>query len=490
MSLNEKRSHSPADNPSEEPSLETLLATLLTSFSFLFLRFSPEGSGKKLFPCSDPLEKDLLITLKAFLLQAEKEIKEKQCILLDQVSSQTDSLDICNHLLILFSGKNSLRHTLDDCLFSALLSLITEDTVREKDLREIADNSTFPGLCIQHALCFARSLASFLTFYPAALQKKDKDSPPRLLPTEEFHTLSSSFFCRSRALAVAMELETRRKKKDIFERERILRYRKGVFKAADLSSIRKVNEFYGCGEAKRILGNHFSAFSAGRHNIPLLISGLPGLGKTQMTIAHVLEDPALSLILASPEDLEEGLENLIALLKEKKEKKFVIFFDDVDVRDLDWYYFRTFVGGSCTLPENQMIVIASNYYFPPNISSRGRSFSFPLFDEIRCQEMIEDMFLTRGMEHISSDLLSVIAADYVENFGQKEFDELSPRTLARYLDLFLADQGKRKRLLDFSKGEIITRPDPLIFHEQNVRLIKALYGEEAVDELRQSQMPC
>ena len=103
--------------------------------------------------------------------------------------------------------------------------------------------------------------------------------------------------------------------------------------------------------------------------------------------------------------------------------------------------------------------------------------------------MIGDMFLAKGMTHVSPDLLSVIASDYVETFGQKEFDELSPRTLARYLELFLTDQVKRKRLLEFSKGEIITRPDPLIFHEQNVRLMRALYGEDAIKELRESQLP-
>ena len=161
----------------------------------------------------------------------------------------------------------------------------------------------------------------------------------------------------------------------------------------------------------------------------------------------------------------------------------------MDVRNINWYYFRTFIGGSFSLPENQLAIIASNYTFPPNVSSRGRSFVFPLFDEIRCQEMIGDMFLAKGMTHVSPDLLSVIASDYVETFGQKEFDELSPRTLARYLELFLTDQVKRKRLLEFSKGEIITRPDPLIFHEQNVRLMRALYGEDAIKELRESQLP-
>ena len=135
-----------------------------------------------------------------------------------------------------------------------------------------------------------------------------------------------------------------------------------------------------------------------------------------------------------------------------------------------------------------MAVIASNYRFPPNISSRGRAFTVPFFDEIRCQEMIEDMFISRGMEHVSPELLSLIASDYVESFGQKLFDELSPRTLARYLELYLADQEKRRMMLELSHGEVITKPDPQAFYAQNIGLLRALYGKEAIDEIREKEL--
>ena len=49
----------------------------------------------------------------------------------------------------------------------------------------------------------------------------------------------------------------------------------------------------------------------------------------------------------------------------------------------------------------------------------------PLFDEIRCQEMIEDFLLQKGMKNVSNELLSVVASDYVESFGQKIYDELT-----------------------------------------------------------------
>lgn len=73
-------------------------------------------------------------------------------------------------------------------------------------------------------------------------------------------------------------------------------------------------------------------------------------------------------------------------------------------------------------------------------------------------------------------------------FGQKEFDELSPRTLARYLELYLDDSAKRRRMLELSRGEVITRPDSQVFYEMNMKLLRALYGEEAIDEVRKKEL--
>jgi hypothetical protein len=122
------------------------------------------------------------------------------------------------------------------------------------------------------------------------------------------------------------------------------------------------------------------------------------------------------------------------------------------------------------------------------VASRGRTFSFPLFDEIRCQEMIEDFLLQKGMKNVSNELLSVVASDYVESFGQKIYDELSPRSLSRYLNLYLTDREKRTRMLDFSRGEVITRPDPEAFYAQNLKLLRALYGKEILEEIREQAL--
>ena len=464
------------------------LKALLASFRFLFEEISSmEDEGEFTLRCQGVFEEKFLASLRLFLQKLDEELEENRNFFLHPVARKADSIDACNHLFLLFNGEHTFRNTLDDCLFYSLSRLMKKAESTPEKLRDLSRQDSFAGLCLDHAVFFASSLSGLLTSYASLSAGAGNGTPARLLPfTAEIP--EKSFFCRSSRQAIAVELFSGRTRDQLFSRNNVFRCRKGKYTPVKLPSIRKKEEFYGYHEAKKVIEDHLGAFAEGKHNLPLLISGLPGLGKTQMTISHILSHKDFILVLPSPEELEEDLEEMITFLARYRERKFVIFFDDVDVRNIDWYFFRTFVGGSSSLPENLLIIVASNYSFPPNVASRGRTFAFPLFDEIRCQEMIGDLFLSRGMEKISPDLLSVIASDYVEAYGQKEFEELSPRTLARYLEGFLKDQAKRKKLLEFSKGEIITRPDPGLFHEQNVRLMRALYGEEVIEKMRNGML--
>lgn len=229
-------------------------------------------------------------------------------------------------------------------------------------------------------------------------------------------------------------------------------------------------------------------FASGKSNLPLLISSLPGLGKTQMTISHSLHYPQITLILASPDDLSHGLEPLIHSLAVQPKRKFMVFFDDIDVPQTSWYDFRMQVGGAFQLPQNISITIAANQQFPANISSRGRGFVFPIFDEIRCQEMVEDFLVSCGVREPTPELVSVIAADYVEAFGQKLFEELSPRTLVRYLEVYRTDAARRRRMLESSKNDVIPRPDPQVFYDENLKLMRAVYGDSVLTDLRRKEL--
>jgi hypothetical protein len=239
---------------------------------------------------------------------------------------------------------------------------------------------------------------------------------------------------------------------------------------------------------RRLFQQHFASFVAGESNLPLLISSLPGLGKTHFSIAYTLSHPELTLVLLEPAMLGHQFEIILRRLAMHKNRKFVLFFDDLDPEKIDWYYFRTNVGGSFSLPGNIALVLAANYDFPANITSRGRGINFPMFDEIRCQEMVMDFLVSIGMKHCRNELVSVIAADYCEEFGQKKIAELSPRTLIRYLESYKQSPVKRKQMLDFSKKEIIARPDAQIFYNFNVKILRMLYGEEALEVLRQEKI--
>ncbi|MBO4630479.1 MAG: DUF815 domain-containing protein, partial [Lentisphaeria bacterium] len=388
-------------------------------------------------------------------------------------------------------GRHSFSSMLDGALFEALLRLNAVTMPRPELLKAVDDPASLPGGTVRHAIRFAKSLSGILkdsSVLKEYAEQKAGGELSRLSPSAGSVSLRSSVFPRATPKGLAMEIAVRFEQADPFAHDRSFRYKKGEFFPVELKSIRPLGEFFGYAEAKRVFQEHFSGFLEGRHNLPLLISGLPGLGKTQMTIAYALSHPETTLILPEPDSLQNGLENLIEKLAGAPGHKFIVFFDDIDTREMNWYYFRTHVGGSFALPRNIMTVIASNYRFPPNISSRGRAFTFPFFDEIRCQEMIEDMFLSRGMKHVSPELLSLIAADYVESFGQKLFDELSPRTLARYLELYLSDREKRRLMLELSHGDVITKPDPQAFYAQNMGLLRALYGKEAIDEIREKEL--
>jgi len=255
---------------------------------------------------------------------------------------------------------------------------------------------------------------------------------------------------------------------------RVFRFIENQLVPVEIAPVRSVNDFYGYTEAKNIFSNYFESFANGSHNLPLLLSSLPGLGKTHFSIAYALASENLKLVILPPDKLEKPLENLIKKLSLKNRRKFVLFFDDVDTRKINWYHFRTLIGGTYSLPENITIVIASNFEFPANISSRGRGFTFPVFDEIQCQKMVEDFLLSMGMQHPPVNLISVIAADYVEEFGQKKFEELSPRTLVRYLSDYYKNPQKRIKMLQLSREEMVPKPDAQCFYETNQTIIERL----------------
>ena len=275
---------------------------------------------------------------------------------------------------------------------------------------------------------------------------------------------------------------------DPFISHRVFSCSRGNFLPVNPSSLKDISNFFGFPGVRLALQEHFKNFSTGKTSLPRLLNSLPGYGKTSMVISFALSVPGTVVILADPEALEESWQMLITTLSKRQDRRFVLFFDDIEPRAVNWYTFRTNVGGAFTPPGNIMPVLTANYEFPPSILSRGRRISYPVFDEERCLEMIEEFLGTFGMKKPPRNIVSLMGAEYTEEFGQKKFTELSPRTLMRHLDAYSQDPRKRKQIVELAGGGMITKPDAELFYEFNIEVMRSLYGEEYIQRLLKERL--
>lgn len=423
------------------------------AFRMLFMR--PDGSGELV--CRDNLlfSRELTVIYRIFELLSEEDFSgravEKCC-------------DYWNLL-----ADNSLQKELfsfNDVMLQSAFEIIV--SAEEDDFREGGES-----LFVREKLMEIFQGASFWKSIVEALPMLTRRA---VIMLQDIHPFSDG------------ELQEKLLECDPFHKCRTFRYINNRFEISGLKEYHNKEDFFGFLSVRKIFDDHFREFSEGRGNYPLIISSLPGHGKTQLTIAHALQYSDITLVLATPDALEEGFANLLNKLEKRSDRKFVLFFDDIVPDELDWYYFRTHVGGSFSTPDNVLICLASNYHFPPSIISRGRSVLFPVFDEIRCMEMVEEFLKSCHMSNPPANLILMIAADYTEHFGQKRFSELSPRTLMRYLAQYKIDKNKRKTMLELSFGEVITRPDARLFYEFNVELMRKLYGNEFIENMLKDRL--
>ena len=356
-------------------------------------------------------------------------------------------------------------------LFSALFDSFTAAKVSPAELQEAHFSETADFLLSE-------------TFALFELIKEAAESLPAYGVLPGAQTLFSSLqtYRSKEQLAAAVAGADR------FLKGRVFRFINNRFTAVQADSAKPVEKFFGFPGVRSSFQDHFKKYSSGISNIPLLIHSLPGYGKTSMTVSYALAEENIVLILPEPEALEEDWHTLMDPLIARKDLKFVVFFDDIDPRSVNWYKFRTHVGGAFSLPDNVNVILSANYEFPPSILSRGRRVSFPVFDEIRCMEMVEDFLHDFGLKSLPGNIVSLIAADYTEEFGQHKFTELSPRTLMRYLGIYQKNPVKRRTIVELAMGPMITRPDPELFYEFNIELMRSLYGEEYIKRLLKERL--
>jgi predicted AAA+ superfamily ATPase len=478
-----------SDCPQIIDQLENIILEALSSINVLFTSVDETEGLEFIDIYRRNFIKDYYYTLDAALedLRELRTVPDSAVRYFRIVDNFADSIDSINKLAV-SCGTEPLIKNLENCVFDALTAQGVFGESAEQELQVTSETEFL--LCHGERIC---TTSSVLEKFLDLLRKESPETKAlsRVRPeiAKLFKGKSDIKLSRGKISEPTMKLLSEKAREaDPFCGSNAFRYIDNDFFPAELTSIRPTEKFFGYTGVRKIFKEHFNSFSLGKSNLPLLVSSLPGLGKTHFTISYTLSHDNLTLILPEPDDLEKTLEPLIRKLSIRKDHKFLLFFDDVDPAKINWYYFRTNVGGSFTLPDNISIAIASNFEFPANILSRGRAVKFPMFDEIRCMEMIEEFLKYCGMKHCPGDLINVIAADYTEEFGQRKFEELSPRTLIRYLEVYEKDMKKRKKMLDMSRAEMITKPDPQMFYEFNIKLMKALYGPEIVDAMREEAL--
>ena len=373
---------------------------------------------------------------------------------------------LTHYLNAVGDGRDALDGVLSECFSAALRRgvILSGEATPDDDRRKFL-------------LDHLERLFAALKLLPECLTEAEL---PELSPGARrlFAALPAGRFAVEAALAAADELS----------RGRCFLFRNGKLIPVSPESVKPVDKFFGFAGMRAIYRDHFNDFASGLCNVPLLIHSLPGYGKTSMVLSYALAVPDVTVILPEPAALEREWDTMLEQLCRRPDRKFVLFFDDIDPRAVDWYHFRTNVGGAFSPPGNIMVVLSSNYEFPAGILSRGRRMSYPVFDEVRCTEMVEDFLLDFGLKRPPRNLVSLIAADYTEEFGQKKFTELSPRTLMRYLTVYGMNRGKRRTIAEMSLGDVITKPDGELFYEFNIELMRSLYGEEYIQKLLKDKL--
>jgi len=384
-----------------------------------------------------------------------------------------DAVDLLNHLVRL-AGRNSVAAMLRESVWDAVLDAIN-------DRREAGR-----GDVMRHALAHAARVfelgVTVLEDYVSRL-RRSRESCERLAPVD-LGSLKAEV-----AIAASWQPEhgddsariiEYLKSNDRFAAGRAFRTRGPELVPASFGDIRPVDQFYGYIGQKKFFHAYFSEFAAGQSKPPLLLSGLPGLGKTHLTIAYALAQPQLTLVAADHAHLESHLEDLVAMLGRHFHRRFVLFFDDVDTEGTDWSAFRAQVSGYLPFPSNIAIVVASNYDFPANVRSRCMGYDFHSMDPAVCREMIGDYLRKRmGLEHPSANLISVIAADFTNEYVNGPLLELSPRSLIRYLEMLEASDERRQKLYEESLLELVRQPIDEVFTESNQQVLEGMKREGA-----------
>ncbi len=382
-------------------------------------------------------------------------------------AGQADAIDYLNQLTRL-AATRPLAERLGEALCDALLDWLPTDAHADADRL---------GFAAEHARRLVGQGLAVVTDYIKQVRSADPAASDRIIPGAlgEFPPQLAWLADKKKLNAAALDRLLRViHEQDQFATHRTYRAIGGQIMPDAIGDIRPLDRLFGYVNEKHFLEAHFSAFAEGRSVPPLLLYGLPGLGKTHFTIAYTLAYE-LVLVGADQDHLGQPLHDLLAVLGRHRHRRFVLFFDDIDAEAADWSHFRHHVSGYLPYPGNVSMVIASNVPFPANVRSRCTSFEFRPMDPVVTTEIIEDYLRKQvGMQNPSRRLAGVVAADFVNEYVNGPLPELTPRSLIRYLEMFERDDNRRLALLTESLQPAARMPTVEPFMESNRKLLEEM----------------
>ena len=391
----------------------------------------------------------------------------------DAPDDSPDAVDYYNGLLR-SSGERGVVDVLTECVWDALGELLPAGS---------AEAGPSAGARLAHAAGHAARLVAgvgtVLGGFPGLCGADGGAGDlPRMLPAGKAPACDAAGALAGLGRAVEADIDEAAaliKAHDRFSISRAFRVHRGRIVPTSLGPVRTADELYGYDAEKRFFERYFARLHEGKRQIPLLLTGLPGLGKTQFTLSYSLRFADLVLVLADPPLLAEPLDGLLATFGRYAYRRFVLFFDDVEPGGIDWSAFRSHADGYLLQPANTAIVAASNYPFPASVVSRSTALAFREMDVELCGEMVADYIgrRGRGSSGLAKNLVSLMVLDYVNEYINGPLNELTPRSLVRYLEMLEGDVERRKVLCAEALSPSVRKPSDgtrSAFHESNERI--------------------
>ena len=412
------------------------------------------------------------------------------------IDERSDFIDYYNQLVSLADGSD-ISQLLSGCIWDSIGSTLPRK-IHERD------HTTTIQHIARHANWLLQLGILVPEKYSAQLREAivDTQLPVRIDPTTlgtiQKPEVLQRFLTGNIDESGRDELVRLIRQNDSFSHGQVYESHNGRITQSDIGNLTPLGMFYGYQKEKGFFDNTLWEFTDNKLAQPVIITGFQGFGKTHFIHAYGTEYAGLTMIRAGNTELDQHFPGLIDELTNRYHyRRFMLFFDDVKPHLVNWEYFKPLVDGQQPFPENVMIVMASNYEFPPPITSRAKNMTFGPMTAKLCYQMIEDYLHKNGMKTLEEEAelsgvepdiikkrrrhgICAIVNNYVIEYKRGAYSELTGRSLASYLDTFNDNVAKLKSLMTTGMSREVQLTDEEVF--------KKVAEEMEADFKRQKEM--